>query len=45
MTFEPYDDVAVTDSVVLADIGKLIATTIQTIPGVEQTLTCLTVEI
>lgn len=45
MTFGPYDAVAVIDSAELADIGRLIATTIQPISGVEQTLTCLAVEV
>ncbi len=45
MTFGPYDAVAVIDSADLGDIGRLIATTIQPISGVEQTLTCLAVEV
>lgn len=45
MTFGPYDAVAVVDSGELADIGRLIATAIQPISGVEQTLTCLAVEV
>lgn len=44
MTFGPYDIVAV----ILADdinhLGKIIATEIQPIPGVIDTLTCLVVE-
>jgi DNA-binding Lrp family transcriptional regulator len=45
MTFGPYDAVAVTDTPDISALGNLIATTIQPIPGVEQTLTCLAVEI
>ena len=45
MTFGPYDAVAVVESLDLSAIGSLIASTIQPIPGVEQTLTCLTVDI
>ena len=45
MTFGPYDAVAVLDRPDIAAIGNLIATTIQPIPGVDQTLTCLAVEI
>ena len=41
MTFGPYDAVAVIDSPDLGMIGRLISASIQPIPGVEQTLTCL----
>ena len=45
MTFGPYDAVAVIESDNLSGLGTLIASTIQPMPGVEQTLTCLAVEI
>lgn len=45
MTFGPYDAIAVIDSPDLGVIGSLIASTIQPIPGVEQTLTCLTADV
>jgi DNA-binding Lrp family transcriptional regulator len=45
MTFGPYDAVAVVDAPDLGAIGALIASTIQPIEGVEQTLTCLTVDV
>jgi len=45
MTFGPYDAVAVVDAPDIGTIGNLIAASIQPIPGVEQTLTCLAVEI
>jgi DNA-binding Lrp family transcriptional regulator len=45
MTFGPYDAVAVVDALDLGAIGALIASTIQPIEGVEQTLTCLTVDV
>jgi len=44
MTFGPYDVVAVVESEDLAGLGTLIASSIQPMPGVEQTLTCLAVE-
>jgi DNA-binding Lrp family transcriptional regulator len=45
MTFGPYDAVAVLDAPDISALGNLIAAAIQPIPGVEQTLTCLAVEI
>jgi DNA-binding Lrp family transcriptional regulator len=44
MTFGPYDAVAVVEAEDLARLGTLIASSIQPMPGVEQTLTCLAVE-
>lgn len=45
MTFGPYDAVAVITAQDIGGLGSLIATTIQPIPGVEQTLTCIAVDI
>ncbi len=45
MTFGPYDAVAVVDAQDISSIGNLIAGAIQPIPGIEQTLTCLAVEV
>jgi len=45
MTFGPYDAVAVLEAADISALGNVIASTIQPIPGVEQTLTCLAVEI
>jgi DNA-binding Lrp family transcriptional regulator len=45
MTFGPYDAVAIVDAPDLGSIGALVASTIQPIQGVEQTLTCLTVDV
>jgi DNA-binding Lrp family transcriptional regulator len=45
MTFGPYDAVAVIEAPDISSIGNLIASAIQPIPGVEQTLTCLAVDI
>ena len=45
MTFGPYDAVAVIEAPDITTIGNLIASSIQPIPGVDQTLTCLAVEI
>jgi DNA-binding Lrp family transcriptional regulator len=45
MTFGPYDAVAVVETTDVAALGALTATGIQPIPGVEQTLTCLAVDI
>lgn len=45
MTFGPYDAVAIVESDDLSEIGSLIASEIQPISGVEQTLTCLAAEV
>jgi len=45
MTFGPYDAVAIIESSDLSGLGSLIASSIQPIPGVEQTLTCLAVDV
>jgi DNA-binding Lrp family transcriptional regulator len=45
MTFGPYDAVAVLEAPDLSGLGNLIATTVQPVPGVEQTLTCVAVEV
>jgi DNA-binding Lrp family transcriptional regulator len=45
MTFGPYDAVAVIESENLSGLGTLIASSIQPMPGVEQTLTCLAVDV
>jgi DNA-binding Lrp family transcriptional regulator len=45
MTFGPYDAVAVVDAVDLAKLGSITALEIQPIPGVDQTLTCLAVDV
>ncbi len=45
MTFGPYDVVAEVDTPDVATLGRLTASGIQPIRGVEQTLTCLTVDI
>jgi DNA-binding Lrp family transcriptional regulator len=45
MTFGPYDAVAVIESPDLGGLGTIIASAIQPMPGVEQTLTCLAVEV
>lgn len=45
MTFGPYDALAVLESPDLSGLGNLIASAIQPVPGVEQTLTCVAVEI
>jgi DNA-binding Lrp family transcriptional regulator len=45
MTFGPYDAVAVIEAPDISSLGNLIAAAIQPIPGVEQTLTCLAVEV
>ena len=44
MTFGPYDVVAVVDAADVNRLGKLVASNIQPIPGVLDTLTCLVVE-
>jgi DNA-binding Lrp family transcriptional regulator len=45
MTFGPYDVVAVVDTADIAKLGRITALEIQPIPGVEQTLTCLAVDV
>ncbi len=45
MTFGPYDAVAVLEAPDVNKIGSMIATVVQPIPGVEETMTCLAVEI
>ena len=45
MTFGPYDAVAVITAQDISGLGTLIATTIQPISGVEQTLTCIAVDV
>ncbi|HEX7974635.1 MAG TPA: Lrp/AsnC ligand binding domain-containing protein [Anaerolineales bacterium] len=44
MTFGPYDVVAVVQATDVNHLGSLLATGIQPIPGVLETLTCLAVE-
>jgi DNA-binding Lrp family transcriptional regulator len=45
MTFGPYDAVAVIEAQDVSSLGSLIASSVQPIPGVEQTLTCIAVDI
>lgn len=45
MTFGPYDAVATVEAKDLNEMGNVIASSIQCIPGVLETLTCLMVEI
>jgi DNA-binding Lrp family transcriptional regulator len=45
MTFGPYDAVAIVESKDVNDLGRTLATVIQPIPGILETLTCLAVEI
>jgi DNA-binding Lrp family transcriptional regulator len=45
MTFGPYDAVAVIEAEDLKNLGRILDSNIQPIPGVIETLTCLAVEI
>jgi DNA-binding Lrp family transcriptional regulator len=45
MTFGPYDAVAEVQTADIAKLGAITAAEIQPIPGVEQTLTCLAVDL
>ena len=45
MTLGPYDAIAVIDVPDVAKLGATTARKIQPIPGIEQTLTCLAVEV
>lgn len=44
MTFGPYDVVAIVQANDLQDLGQMLAHSVQPIPGVEETLTCLAVD-
>jgi len=45
MTFGPYDAVAIVEASDVNHLGAILASNIQPIPGVQETLTCLAVEI
>lgn len=45
MTFGPYDAVAIVETAEISKLGGITASAIQPIPGVEQTLTCLAVDV
>lgn len=45
MTFGPYDAVALITANDISGLGTMIATTIQPLPGVEHTLTCIAVDV
>jgi DNA-binding Lrp family transcriptional regulator len=45
MTFGPYDAVAIIEALDLADLGRILAGSVQPIPGIEDTLTCLAVDV
>lgn len=45
MTFGPYDAIAVVETTDINQLGRVISNTIQPIPGVLETLTCLAVNI
>lgn len=45
MTFGPYDAVAVIDADDVNHLGRILASQIQPIPGVLDTLTCMAVEL
>lgn len=45
MTFGPYDAVALVEARDLNGLGDTLANDIQPIPGVEETLTCLAVDL
>lgn len=44
MTFGPYDALAVVEAGNVDALGRTLATQIQPIPGVQETLTCIAVE-
>jgi DNA-binding Lrp family transcriptional regulator len=44
MTFGPYDAVAVVSADDVAQLGKIMSTLIQPIPGILDTLTCIAVD-
>jgi len=45
MTFGPYDAVAVVSASDLGNLGTMIASSIQPIPGVQETMTCVAVDV
>jgi DNA-binding Lrp family transcriptional regulator len=45
MTFGPYDAVAVVEAKDISDLGQILAGLIQPIPGIEETMTCLAVDV
>jgi DNA-binding Lrp family transcriptional regulator len=45
MTFGPYDAVAVVETDDISGVGTILAGSIQPIPGILETLTCLAVEV
>ena len=45
MTFGPYDAIAVVENGDISRLGSMLASEIQPIPGIEQTLTCLAVDV
>ncbi len=44
MTFGPYDAVVVMEAEDIKSLGNILATAVQPIPGVQETLTCLCVD-
>lgn len=44
MTLGPYEAVAVIEGSDVKEIGNILATTIQPVPGVRETLTCLLID-
>ena len=44
MTLGPYDAIAVIEGADVKEIGKLLAETIQPVPGILDTLTCLLID-
>jgi DNA-binding Lrp family transcriptional regulator len=44
MTFGPYDAVAIVESEDINKLGRILSSSIQPIPGVAETLTCLAVD-
>jgi DNA-binding Lrp family transcriptional regulator len=44
MTFGPYDAVAIVETENVSELGRTLATQMQPIPGVLETLTCIAVE-
>ena len=45
MTFGEYDAIAILEAKNLSEVGRVLASDIQPIPGIENTMTCLAVDI
>lgn len=45
LTFGPYDIVATIEAADLGELGRLVSTSIRSVPGVSETVTCVAIEV